>query len=105
MGLFILDEINTNIGVRLNNTYCSIRGSYNIRRRGEQYIVSACAGIWANKQSYTANKETLERPIIFEESLTLTQLDELLKSGVLVYQHIYNGIKTKLGYQNYNDDV
>jgi hypothetical protein len=105
MGIFILDQITTNFGVSLANTYCSIRGSYSIRKRGDNYVLSTCAGIWADKQSYSSNKEMLERPIIYEQNLTLGQLDDLLKTGVHVYENIYNGIKSKLGYQNYSNDV
>jgi hypothetical protein len=105
MGIFITDQINTNVGIQLAGAYCSIRGSYNIRRRGDMYLLSACASIWANKQSYTANKGMIENPIMVEEVLTLQQLDDLLKTGIQSYGYIYNLLKTKLGYQNYNDDV
>ena len=105
MGIFILDQISTNFGLQIANAYCSIRGSYTVRKRGDQYIISCCAGIWVDKQSYLTNKEMLERPIIHDEILTLSQLDALLKTGVEIYQHIYNGIKAKLGYHNYSDDI
>jgi hypothetical protein len=105
MGIFILDQIDTTFGLSLNNTYCSIRGSYNIRKRENEYVLSTYVGIWVDKQSYICNKEMIERPIIYEDTLTLEELDNFLKSGVHVYEIIYNRIKIKLGYNNYTDDI
>lgn len=105
MGIIILDQINTSFGIPLQNAYCSIRGSYTIRKRGNGYLLSVCAGIWADKQSYLSNKEMLEKPIFLEEILTLEELDNLLKTGVLFYSHIYESLKIKLGYQNYTNDI
>ena len=105
MGIFITEQINTNFGIPLLGSYCSIRGSYNIRRKGNTYLLIACAGIWASKQSYTMNKEMIDKPIMFEEVLTLQQLDDILKTGIQKYGYIYNSLKTKLGYHNYTDDI
>ena len=47
----------------------------------------------------------IDKPIMFEEVLTLQQLDDILKTGIQTYGYIYNSLKTKLGYHNYTDDI
>ena len=100
MGLLIQDTFDTNFGIQLTNTYCSIRGSYTIRKSGENYAVYSNAGIWSDKNAYTNGKEQLVRGIIIEKNLSLQELT----SGNM-FSQLYEVLKQKLGYQHYTDDM
>lgn len=101
MGILIQDQFHTNFGVQLQGVYCSIRGSYSMRKNGNNYMVYSNASIWADKNSYTAGKESLSRGIIVEKSFNLEQLNNVDDMFSVLYQEL----KQKLGYQNYVDDM
>jgi hypothetical protein len=101
MGVLIQEQFSTNFGVQLQGVYCSIRGSYTIRKNGDNYIVYSNAGIWADKNSYTNGKECLTRGIIIEKSFDLQQLNAVEN----MFSVLYEELKQKLGYQNYVDDM
>lgn len=101
MGILIQEQFSTNFGVQLQGVYCTIRGSYTLRKNGDNYIVYSNAGIWADKNSYTLGKESLNRGIIVEKSFNIEQLNNVDNMFSLLYEEL----KQKLGYQNYIDDV
>jgi hypothetical protein len=120
MGFKINQEIQTNYGSTIADTYCTIKGLYRIERRESEYLnlennrveskaseyyICSSGSLFISKQAYLDKKV----PIVFNITLEhLSNITELQESDI--YELLYTKLKEKLkerygNHLTFEDDI
>jgi hypothetical protein len=119
MGFKINEEIMTNYGSNVSNTYVTIKGLYRIERRESEYLnletntvqsnpsqyyICSSGSLYVSKQAYLEKKI----PIVFNITLEhLSNITELQENDIyeLLYTKLKEKLKERYGDLTFEDDI